>query len=189
MWEARTKDELIIEVWEKLDCESVGASEIEAIEIVLNEQFGVGAVDSPMEIARLVADEGADLRHSEIMDLWVARASDRPYEAALRNIIDISSLRPALHCIRALDGVRKKYKDENDREGLRLVRETAIRAKDLAAETAGRYQVDAMTRRINKEIAEWFAIWLQSPDAFRNWIKLRLESRDFKEKFGQLRYE
>src|SRR3982750_2752266 len=78
MWAARTKNDLIIEVWEKLDCESVGAAEVEAIEIVLNEQFGPGAVDSPMEIARAVADEGADLRHSELMELWLARATDRP---------------------------------------------------------------------------------------------------------------
>ena len=32
MWQSRTKIDLIIEVWEKLDCESVGAAEIEAIE-------------------------------------------------------------------------------------------------------------------------------------------------------------
>ena len=33
MWKSRNKTELIIEVWEKLDCEDVGAAEIEAIEI------------------------------------------------------------------------------------------------------------------------------------------------------------
>ena len=35
MWHARTKNELIIEVWEKLDCENVGSTEIEAIEIAV----------------------------------------------------------------------------------------------------------------------------------------------------------
>lgn len=35
MWNSRTKIDLIIEVWEKLDCESVGAREIEAIETVV----------------------------------------------------------------------------------------------------------------------------------------------------------
>jgi len=32
MWLSRNKNDLIIEVWEKLDCENVGAAEIEAIE-------------------------------------------------------------------------------------------------------------------------------------------------------------
>ena len=70
MWNSRNKTELIIEVWEKLDCESVGAAEIEAIETAVDEIFGKPAIDSPMKIARLLADEGAELRHSEIMELY-----------------------------------------------------------------------------------------------------------------------
>ena len=65
MWLSRTKNDLLIEVWEKLDCESIGASEIEAIETVVRDQYGEAAVESPMVIARLLADEGAELRHSE----------------------------------------------------------------------------------------------------------------------------
>ena len=70
----------MIEVWERLDCESVGAEEIIAIEKSVLDRFGKSAVDSPMVIARLLADEGAVLRHSEIMELYVERNSDRPYE-------------------------------------------------------------------------------------------------------------
>jgi hypothetical protein len=81
MWNARNKNDLIIEVWEKLDCESVGADEIRAIEIAVEDVFGKPAVDPPMMIARLLADEGAELRHSEIMALHVERAEDRPYDA------------------------------------------------------------------------------------------------------------
>ena len=83
MWNARNKNDLIIEVWEKLDCESVGADEIRAIEIAVEDVFGKPAVDPPMTIARLLADEGAELRHSEIMALHVERAEDRPYDAPL----------------------------------------------------------------------------------------------------------
>src|SRR3954454_19540783 len=82
MWLSRTKNDLIIEVWEKLDCESIGASEIEAIETVVKDQYGESAVESPMVIARLLADEGAELRHSELMALYVKRATDRPYDVA-----------------------------------------------------------------------------------------------------------
>jgi len=67
MWKSRTKNDLMIEVWEALDCENVGAEEIVAIEQAVREQFGASAVGSPMAIARLLADEGAELRHSEIM--------------------------------------------------------------------------------------------------------------------------
>ena len=35
MWQAKNKRDLMIEVWEKLDCESVGSTEVEAIEEVV----------------------------------------------------------------------------------------------------------------------------------------------------------
>jgi len=158
MWRAKTKSDLAIEVWEKLDCEDIGAAEIEAIEIVIGEQFGVHAVDSPMQIARLLADEGAALRHAEIMELYLARAANRPYEAAFRALVEITGLRSALTGIRNLENLRRKYLLDNDREGLRLVQLAAIGAKEQAEETAGRIQADPLTRGINTEIAEWFRI-------------------------------
>jgi len=100
MWNARTKIDLIIEVWEKLDCESIGAKEIEAIETVVREQYGFSAVESPMIIARLLADEGAELRHAEIMELDVERRSESPYDAMFRNSLKFSDFRQTLLSIR-----------------------------------------------------------------------------------------
>ena len=67
-WRARTIPDLIIEVWEALDCESVGARELKQIQQALQEKFGEGALESPAAIARTVADEGAVLRHPEVFD-------------------------------------------------------------------------------------------------------------------------
>ena len=184
MWHSRTKNDQIIEVWEKLDCENVGAAEIEAIETVLGDQYGKGAVDSPMRIARLVADEGAELRHAEIMALYIARVSNRPYEAALRDIVNIEGLASARRSIRNLESVRQKYVRDGDKEGVRLVRETALKGKFAAAETAERVRIDALTRQINAEIAQWFTVWLQTPEIFDNWVDLRQRTPDFVDKFG-----
>ncbi|HVG28630.1 MAG TPA: hypothetical protein VM864_02820, partial [Pyrinomonadaceae bacterium] len=63
-WRARTKRELMIEVWEHLDCETVGAEELEKIVAAVRERFDGGAVESPAAVARLLADEGAELRHA-----------------------------------------------------------------------------------------------------------------------------
>lgn len=102
MWNSHTKNDLIIEVWEKLDCESIGAKEIVAIENEVREKFGKGAVDLPMTIARLLADEGAELRHSEIMKLNVERLLESPYDAMFRNILKFSDFRQALISIRQM---------------------------------------------------------------------------------------
>ena len=185
MWNARNKTDLMIEVWEKLVCESIGAAELEAIEVVVREEYGDGAVESPMRIARLLADAGAELRHSEIMGLYLARASDRPYDAALRNVIDTTDLRATRTSLRNLENLRRKYKADTDKEGLRHVKEIAIAAKDLAAETAARENVTAEERALNAEIAQWFTVWLQTPEIFENWVDLRCRSGEFRAKFAE----
>ena len=185
MYKSRTKNDLIIEVWEALDCESVGAKELIAIEAAVRERFGQSAVDSPMKMARLLADEGAELRHAEIMQLDVERRLESPYDAMFRNILKFSDFRQTLASIRHLENLRRKFHSENDKEGLRLVRETALRGKNRAQMIAGNEKVDEQKRAEKAEIAEWFTIWLQSPEIFENWVGLRQNSKDFKDRFRQ----
>lgn len=184
MWQARNKTDLIIEVWEKLDCESIGRTELEAIESVVEDVFGKPAVDSPMTVARLLADEGAELRHAEIMEFYVERASDRPYDAAFRNIIDVADLSAAERSIRHLENLRQKYKSESDREGLRRIRETAIEARKKASDLATDADLDEHRRNINDEIAGWLRVWLETPDVFDSWLSIRKSSPGFLENFG-----
>ena len=186
MWRSRTKTDLMIEVWEKLDCESVGAAEIEAIETVVADVLGPQAVDSPMRIARLLADEGAELRHSEVMDLYLARAAQRPYESAFNAVQEIADLASALAAIRSLEDLRRKYTAADDREGRRLVREHAIMAKQSAEETASRRLVDPVTRQVNSEIAMWLTVWLQTPESFETWVALRQRNPEFVGTFGRI---
>ena len=183
MWKSRTKNDLIIEVWELLDCENVGAKEIVAIENAVREQFGQSAVDQPMKIARLLADEGAELRHSEILALDVERRLESPYEPMFRNILKFADFKQALNSLRNLENLRKKFQTENDREGLRLIREVGQKGKKRAQMIAGNEKVEADNRAEKAEIAEWFTLWLQSPEIFENWVDLRQNSKDFKERF------
>jgi hypothetical protein len=186
MYDSRTKIDLIIEVWEKLDCETVGAVEIEAIETAVADVFGKPAVESPLKIARLLADEGAELRHSEIMDLHVRRASDRPYDAALENLLDTGNLKAALKSIRQMENLRRKFESASDREGLRLLKKKAISEKEGKLKIAKKANVAADTRLEASETAQWLTIWLQSPEIFEKWLELRRKSADFVSKFGEI---
>lgn len=180
---ARNKTDLIIEVWERLDCESVGAKELVAIEQAVRERFGNAAVDSPMVVARLLADEGAVLRHSEIMELYVERNSDRPYEPAFRNILNINDLPETTASLRRLENLRRKYLADGDKEGLRLVREKGREGRTKALKMAGDKKIGPDDRAKYAEIAEWFTLWLQSPEIFETWVERRLSSPDFQRKF------
>lgn len=185
-WKAGNKTDLIIEVWEKLDCESVGAAEIEAIEVVVADIYGADAVDSPMVIARILADEGAYLRHAEIMGLFVRRAGRRGGHASFQDGLIFEDLRSALASIEKLEGMRTRLLRDKDRHGLRSLREAAIRYKDQAEAKSRSSESDAMTSLTQGEIAEWLRVWLQTPEVFKGWVELRQRSRDFKGKFGNI---
>lgn len=184
MFESRNKTDLIIEVWEKLDCESIGAVELIAIETAVREQFGSAAVDSPMVLARMLADEGAELRHSEIMQLFVDRNEETLYDAALRNIIDIDDLEKTHASINRMENLRRKFIADEDKEGQRLLREKAVRFKDQAYERSVADRANKHERLMNAEIAEWLTNWLRTPEMFETWVTLRLRSAEFKEWFG-----
>ena len=186
MYASKNKTDLIIEVWEKLDCESVGEKEIIAIDSAVRERFGERAVDSPMITARLLADEGAELRHSEIMALYLDRAEKPPpHDAALRNLFDLSDLKRVERSLKNAENLRRKLLNEKDQDGLRLLRERAIEAKTDAKKAMNDKRLDDTERDRRAEAAEWITLWLQSPELFENWVKLRRSSKDFKTRFGE----
>src|SRR5688572_7719559 len=108
-WRARTKRDLIIEVWESLDCESVGARELKQIQRVVDREFGAGSAESPASIARTLADEGAVLRHPEVLSLdteWRERELSRLISP---DELNFSGLAEASASIKKLDTLRREF--------------------------------------------------------------------------------
>jgi hypothetical protein len=183
-WSARTKQELIVEVWEALDCESVGTSELEQIQQALREKFGEGAMESPAAIARVVADEGAVLRHPEVFTCdsnWRERLiSDR---APLQSL-SFSNLVDASESLRKLESWRRKFAGQPGKQlELRRLQEFAIQTKQDLQIVRRSSVVDAKTRSEAGEIIQWLTIWMQDPSIFDDWLELRKRSGDFIERF------
>jgi hypothetical protein len=183
-WKARTKRELMIEVWEHLDCETVGARELEEIVEAVRERFDGGALESPAAIARLLADEGAELRHAEVLEMDARWRTADPYEPMFRNVLRFSDFEQAANSIRRLDNLRRQFARKKDQEGLRRVRDVALRGKQRAQMIAANKAVDARKRAEKEEIAQWFMLWLQTPELFDDWLALRRNAPDFKKRFG-----
>jgi hypothetical protein len=184
-WKSRTKRDLMIEVWEHLDCESVGAEELEAVAGAVRERFGEGAVESPATMARLLADEGAELRHAEVLEMDARQRTADPYEAMFRNVLKFSSFEDAANSIKRLDNLRRQFKRKSDKEGLRLVREKALKGKQRAEMISRNRKVDERKRAEKAEMAEWFAVWLRQPEIFEDWLDLRRRSPDFRDRFAE----
>jgi hypothetical protein len=181
-WRARTKRDLIIEVWEALDCESVGARELDQIQQVLHEKLGAGAIESPASIARVVADEGAALRHPEVFEFDL-----KWREGKLNGTIssfDFSSLQTALESFSAVESRRRELEEQKNEAALQRLREVITGARQDSLLIARSKIVAAPQRAEAKEIAEWLRVWLVAPELFRDWLDLRMRSAEFRKKFG-----
>lgn len=178
-WRARTKQDLIIEVWETLDCESVGASELEQIQEVIRQRFGSGSLDSPASIARTLADEGAVLRHPEVLSLdteW----RERELSALIPpDELNFSGLAESSVSIKKLDTLRRKFEQNSEQAQLKRLREMTLGFKQEALWMGHAKNVERQKRMEAREIAQWLTVWLQSPDIFEDWLSLRQRSPEF----------
>ena len=174
----------MIEVWEHLDCETVGERELETIMGAVRERFSEGALDGPAEIARLLADEGAELRHAEVLEMDARWRTRDPYEPMFRNVLKFSDFAQAAASVKRLDNLRRQFERKKDAEGLRRVRDTALKGRQRAQMIARNPSVAEEKRAEKAEIAEWFAVWLQTPEIFDDWLDLRRRAPDFRRRFG-----
>lgn len=169
----------MIEVWEALDCESVGARELKEIQTVVRREFGAGSVDSPASIARTLADEGAVLRHPEVLNLdteW----RERELSAVISpDELNFSGLAEASASIKKLDTLRRKFEANSERLQLSRLREMTLKLKQDALVVARSKTVERQQQLEAREIAQWLTIWLQSPDVFDDWLSLRQRSPEF----------
>lgn len=162
----RTREQFIVEVWEGLGKEVVGASELNLIRNVLVARFG--SAPSPASIARVLADHGAPLRHPEILQ---ADASWREKQLLFTaEDLELASIEAALRLIKK---VQQFESDPPMREHLRQAVRSLKSELDLLS---SRSQLAA-------EVAEWLTVWLQNPQIFAEWLDLRQNTAEFRNRF------
>jgi len=159
------------------------------IQRAVGENFGAAAIDSPAAIARVLADAGADLRHLEVIEIdarWREQKLDQGQIKDLIGVRDPSkplTLKSAVVVLRRLEKLRKRFTSENNTSDLRRLRELALNQKARAQLLARDDALREQTRAAQTEIAEWFRVWLQTPDLFEDWLELRRRSPEFKARF------
>ena len=183
-WKSRTRHDLIIEVWEALDCESVGARELEQIQGVLREKFGEGALESPAAIARIVADEGAVLRHPEVFNCDTKWRERLISAAAPLGSLSFSTLADASESIRRLESWRSTFvRQQGKQVELRRLQEFALNTKKDLQLARRSTLIDPQRRIEAAEIVQWLTVWMQDPEIFEDWLELRKRSPGFVERF------
>jgi hypothetical protein len=179
-WQSRTKRDLIIEVWEALDCESVGARELEQIQRVLSETLGAGAIESPAAIARVVADEGAALRHPEVFECDLKWRAGKTLHQ-----LNFSTLKLALESFGVVEIKRRELEQTKDNLGLLHLSDVIAAARQDSLLLSRSKILPAQERAEAKEVSEWLRVWLLAPELFRDWLELRMRSEEFRKRFGR----
>ena len=168
-----TRDEFIIEVWEGIGKEVVGADELVAIQNAVVQKFGSSAIPSPALIARVLADQGGRLAHPEILQADARWRERRLFFTP--DDLTFDGLDAALALIEKL-----QQADPTD-ERLRL---SVQHVKTELGILAASQSLSQKRRELAREVAQWLTIWLQNPQIFPEWLTLRRSTAEFHQLFG-----
>ena len=170
-----TKYQIIVDVWERMEKEVVRAPELELIQQALAVRFGTFV--SLASIARTLADHGALLGHPDVLaaDLtWRERTSlFTPEDLTFGNLDAATAL------IEKLEGLRENFLE--DKPMLEHLRQSVQEIKNelevlAASDRVGQYI-------LAQEVGQWLGIWLQNPQIFPEWLALRRNTPEFRQRF------
>jgi hypothetical protein len=181
--------EIVVSTWRALGQTSIGADELQAIHKALADLFCEDQLPSPASIARELAQEGAELRHPEVIECdaaWRQARWEREAER-FKRLDDLVSAGPltikrAEEVLAELDRLRQEFASTNDDEGLARLKEIAVSAQQRSQALA-KSGVDAAALAEQTEIAAWLKVWIQTPAIFSDWLELRKRSAEFGKKF------
>jgi hypothetical protein len=165
-----SRDEFIIEVWQATGKEVVSASELNRIEDAVVKRFG--SAMSPASIARVLADHGARLGHPEVLQAdarWREKQSLFTAED-----LEFSNIEAALKLINRVEQLWQGA--END-EGMRERLRQAVRSLKTELDSF------ASSKPLAAEVSQWITVWLQTPQIFAEWLDLRQNTAEFRERF------
>jgi hypothetical protein len=177
--ESSTKKALILEAAQGLAKPRFTPAEIEQIRRQLIAQLGARGKTSPDYIVSVLEEAGMRVVWSTQSD------TEGRYEEEFTDLLHFSTLEEAEMCLIRLDELLRKFMIEGERAAAERVREVARLGRRRAEMIARNHKVDADKREEKDEIANWFSIWLETPDAFFDWLEVRKQSPDFQRKFAR----
>ena len=175
---AETKKQAILGIAEALGLEKVTPAEVEQIRRQLVVKFGASGKTSPDYIAEVLAAAGLRVVLSTQAD------THGQYEEEFRDLLHFATLEEAEICLMRLDELWRKFRSEGQRAAAERVLEVARLGRRRAEMIARNPRVEPHKRFQKQEILEWFRIWLETPDAFFDWLDLRKQSPDYQQRFG-----
>ena len=173
-----TKKDLILEIARELKAPRFTPAEVEQIRRQLVVRLGAEGKTSADYIAGVLKDAGMRV-------VWSTRAdTEGRYEEEFHDLLHFATLEEAEMCLVRLDELLRKFREEGEAAAAERVLEVARLGRRRAEMIAHNPKVDAQKRAEKQEMVQWFTIWLETPDAFFDWLELRKQSPEFQKLFG-----
>lgn len=172
-----TKKAMILEAAEQLGVQKFTPAEVEQIRRRLIAQLGVEGKTSADYVMSVLEESGLRV-------IWSTRSdTEGKYEEEFADLLHFSTLEDAEMCLIRLDELLRKFTTEGERAAAERVREIGRLGRRRAEMIAHNHKVDPAKRAEKLEIGRWFAIWLETPDAFFDWLEVRKQSPEFQKSF------
>ena len=174
-----TKKRKILEIAQDLAVERFTPAEVEQIRRQLVVRLGAQGKTSAEYIAEVLEEAGLKVTLTTQAD------AEDLYEEEFRDLLHFATLEEAEMCLVRLDELSRKFRAEGEMAAVQRVFEVARLGRRRAEMIARNPRVDARKREEKKEILEWFGIWLKTPEAFFDWLEVRKQSPDYRQRFGE----
>src|SRR5438132_11874828 len=130
-------------------------------------------------IADVLKDAGQKVTINQVEE------AEEQYEEEFEDLLHFKTLSDAELSIMRLDELMRKFQTHGERAAVERVLNVARLGKRRAEMISRNPKVEANKRAEKVEIANWFRIWLETPDAFFDWLDVRKQAPDFQAKFPQ----
>jgi hypothetical protein len=172
---AGAREQLILEVWDETGLETAGAAELELIQQALLDRLGAQGRESPASIARTLADNGVRLKHPEVLDADVRWREREMFAGFSYEELNFATIEAALAWVEKLIAMPPEAE----------LRRFVLQNKTELELLAGARKISLREREVAGEVAHWLTVWLQNPPIFADWLSLRRQSAEYRERFDR----
>lgn len=176
----KTKRAMILEAARELGIQKWTTAEVEQLRRKLIAEHGEEGKSGYDYIADVLKSMGWKVQMSE------REEAEERFEEEFEDILHFKTLQDAEVSLTRLDELLRRFQTHGEKAAAERVLEIARLGKRRAEMISHNRKVEAQKREEKKEIAEWFRIWLETPDAFFDWLEVRKSSPEFREKFGDI---
>jgi hypothetical protein len=173
----KTKKDLILETASDISTTRWTAAEIEQLRRRLIAEHGESGKTGSDYIADVLKEAGYKVA------LSLQEEAEEQFEEEFEDLLHFKTLQDAEVSLMRFDELMRRFKMHGEKVAVERVLNVARLGKRRAEMIARNQKVERPKREEKEEIANWFRIWLETPDAFFDWLDVRKQSPEFRARF------